>query len=108
MDARSAGANGYYAVIFTSRRTEGDNGYAKMAEEMERLASDQPGYIGADSVRDVSGTGITISYWESLEAIAGWKNNAAHRIAQQRGKAEWYKGYEVKICRVEREYSSGS
>ena len=100
-----ANDGGYYAVIFTSRRTEGDNGYGKMAEEMERLASAQPGFIGVDSVREESGAGITISYWESLEAIGDWKNNAAHRVAQERGRAEWYRGYEVKICKVEREYS---
>ena len=28
----------YYAVIFTSLRTEGDQGYAQMAQEMEDLA----------------------------------------------------------------------
>lgn len=29
----------YYAVIFTSERTDGDHGYAEMAEEMVKLAS---------------------------------------------------------------------
>ena len=28
----------YYAVIFTSERTDGDNGYAEMADEMVSLA----------------------------------------------------------------------
>ncbi len=106
MEIKEPTNGGYYAVIFTSRRTEGDNGYGQMADEMGRLASAQPGFIGIDSVRDASGAGITISYWESLEAIADWKNNAEHRTAQERGKAEWYRDYEVKICRVEREYSS--
>jgi len=94
-----------YAVIFSSTRTEGDNGYGGMADEMERLASARPGFLGIESVRDASGAGITISYWESLEAIAEWKGDAAHRVAQERGRREWYEGYEVKICKVEREYS---
>jgi Uncharacterized enzyme involved in biosynthesis of extracellular polysaccharides len=97
----------YYAVIFKSKRTDGDNGYGRMSDEMARLASEQPGYIGIDSVRDASGTGITVSYWESLEAISNWRSHATHRIAQERGKSEWYENYEVKICKVEREYSSG-
>ena len=54
----------YYAVIFTSLRTPGDDGYAKMAEEMEALASKQPGFLDFESARD--GLGISISYWESL------------------------------------------
>ncbi|TVX96930.1 antibiotic biosynthesis monooxygenase [Cohnella terricola] len=76
-----------------------------MAEEMERLAAEQPGFIGVDSVRDASGAGITISYWESLEAIANWKRDEAHLAAQRRGKQDWYRDYKVRICKVEREYS---
>jgi heme-degrading monooxygenase HmoA len=93
----------YYAVIFTSLRTEGDNGYAKMAEAMETLAATQPGFLGIESARD--GLGITVSYWESLEAIAAWKANARHLGAQQRGREAWYAEFKVRICRVERDYA---
>jgi heme-degrading monooxygenase HmoA len=92
----------YYAVIFTNTRTEGDHGYSDMAARMEALASRQPGYLGFESAR--SGLGISISYWESLEAIARWKSDTAHLIAQEQGKARWYKWYKVRICKVEREY----
>lgn len=94
----------YYAVIFTSERTEGDKGYGKMAETMEELASIQPGFIGMESARD-SQLGITVSYWESTEAIEAWKNHAMHRLAQQKGKVEWYQHYTVRISKVERAYS---
>lgn len=92
----------YYAVIFTSERTDGDNGYAEMAEEMVKLASTQPGFLGIESVRD--GLGITVSYWESLEAIQNWKQNERHLIAQRRGKSDWYLRYKTRICKVERDY----
>ncbi|WP_375587663.1 antibiotic biosynthesis monooxygenase family protein [Flagellimonas aurea] len=92
----------YYAVIFTSLRTDGDKGYAKMAEEMESLARKQPGFLEMESARD--GLGITVSYWESLEAIADWKANMDHRQAQKNGIKTWYSWYKVRICRVEREY----
>ena len=91
----------YYAVIFTSERTEGDNGYAEMAEEMVKLASAQPGFLGMESVRD--GIGITISYWETLEAIQTWKQNERHLIAQQRDQSEWYRQYKTRICKVDRD-----
>jgi len=96
----------HYAVIFTSKRTPGDNGYHDMAVQMEQLATQQPGFLGVDSVRDASGAGITISYWDSLEAIRNWKQVESHLAAQERGKQEWYEHYEVKICKVERAYSS--
>ena len=38
----------YYAVIFTSLRTEGDKGYGQMADEMVALVSTQPGFLGAE------------------------------------------------------------
>ncbi|HEX8811198.1 MAG TPA: antibiotic biosynthesis monooxygenase [Terracidiphilus sp.] len=93
----------YYAVIFTSLRTEGDNGYAEMAEAMVSLVSTQPGFLGVESARE--DLGITVSYWESLEAIAAWKQNYEHLVAQRRGRADWYKSFRVRICRVERDYS---
>ncbi|MFC5468989.1 antibiotic biosynthesis monooxygenase family protein [Cohnella suwonensis] len=95
----------YYAVIFTSQRTDGDNGYGKMADRMEELARKQSGFLGVESARDVSGAGITVSYWDSLEAIAGWKRDEAHQVAQEKGKQVWYESYKVRICKVEREYS---
>lgn len=92
----------YYAVIFTSSRTEGDNGYADMANIMENLARQQEGFLDFEAARD--GLGIAISYWESLEAIANWKANIDHQVAQDKGKDAWYSSYKVRICSVEREY----
>jgi heme-degrading monooxygenase HmoA len=93
----------YYAVIFSSLRTQGDNGYGKMAEAMEQLARTQPGFLGIESARD--GLGITVSYWKSLESIAAWKQNAQHLVAQRRGRELWYEEFKVRICRVERDYA---
>lgn len=94
--------NNYYAVIFTSKRTSGDNGYRLMSEEMEELAKIQPGYLGFESAKEE--IGISISYWEDLESIAKWKANLKHIAAQEKGRDEWYKWYKVRICLVERDY----
>lgn len=92
----------YYAVIFTSTRKEGDNGYAEMSQRMVELAQQQPGYLGHESARD--GIGITVSYWESTDAIRNWKINTEHLFAQQKGREDWYAAYKVRVCKVEREY----
>lgn len=92
----------YYAVIFTSIRTDFNDGYDDMADRMLALAADQPGFLGVDSARN--DVGITVSYWESLDAIAHWKRNASHRIAQETGRAQWYAAYNTRIAKVEREY----
>jgi len=92
----------YYAVIFSNTRTEIEEGYSEMAQQMEDLARQQPGFIDFESTRD--GLGISISYWETREDIANWKANTAHLMAQQKGISDWYKWYKVRICVVEREY----
>lgn len=92
----------YYAVIFASQRTEGDRGYGKMADKMVELASQQKGFLGVESARD-NELGITVSYWDSLNAIKNWKENSAHKVAQDRGKTEWYKNFSLRVCKVERD-----
>lgn len=92
----------YTAVIFTSTRTDGDNGYAAMSKRMDELARRQPGYLGIEAARD--DVGITVSYWRDDEAARAWKQVAAHAIAQRRGRAVWYRDYRVRIATVTREY----
>jgi heme-degrading monooxygenase HmoA len=97
----------YYAVIFSSLRTDSDDGYGAMAEKMMGLAAQQQGFIGAESARGADGFGITVSYWASTEAITHWKNNIEHLTAQEIGKQSWYEHYELKIAKVERAYAKG-
>ena len=98
----------YYAVIFSSQRTEGDNGYRQIAERMVELASQQPGFLGAESVRGTDGFGITVSYWASAEDMAAWKANVEHLAAQEMGKQKWYENYELRVAKVERAYAKPS
>ncbi|MCZ8196472.1 MAG: antibiotic biosynthesis monooxygenase [Flavobacterium sp.] len=93
----------YYAVIFTSKRTEVDENYSEMAAKMVELAQLQEGFLGVESARNE--IGITVSYWKSLEAIKNWKQNLDHLDAQQLGVSKWYEKYTVRIALVEKEYS---
>lgn len=92
----------YYAVIFTSTQNDDVEGYSEMSQKMENLAKQQKGYLGLDSAK--GSVGITVSYWENLEAIKIWKANTEHLLAQQKGREQWYNWYNVRICKVEREY----
>ena len=92
----------YYAVIFSNVLTEEVEGYEEMANAMVELAKKQEGFLGFESVRN--GLGITISYWESETAIANWKKNEHHLVAQQQGMQQWYESYVTRVCKVERAY----
>ena len=100
---------GDYAVIFTSQRATDDNAaYGAMADRMVELAAQQPGFIGVESLRGEDGFGVTISYWESEQAIRNWKANTEHLEAQRLGKSDWYAHFDLRVCRIERAYGGGS
>ncbi|GIC77527.1 polysaccharide biosynthesis protein [Moritella sp. F3] len=92
----------YYAVIFTSTRTEGENGYGEMANRMTVLAAQQSGFLGVESARE--DVGITVSYWADLDSIKRWKANSEHLEAQKTGRKSWYESFKVRISKVERDY----
>jgi heme-degrading monooxygenase HmoA len=92
----------YYAVIFTSIRTEGDNGYHEMDGKMFELASKQPGFLGVESAR--KDVGISVSYWADLDSIKNWKSNAEHQQAKKLGRQKWYSEYKTRISKVEQDY----
>jgi len=95
----------YYAVIFTSLRTEGDQGYAEAAEHMLALAQEQPGFLGVESARGDDGLGITVSYWSDEAAILAWKQHPEHVAIRERGRSTWYAHFQTRVCKVEREYA---
>lgn len=94
----------YYVVIFSTLRTDGDNGYGEMAEKMEKLAMQQPGYLGVESAREPGGLGITNSYWKDEASLIAWKKNAEHTLAREIGREKWYQCYELRVAKVERAY----
>lgn len=95
----------YYAVIFTSKRTDGDHGYEAMAQAMFELALQQPGCLGAETARGEHGIGITVAYFTDEASIRNWKENARHLVAQKFGKERWYSHYELRVAKVERAYA---
>ncbi|MFJ6571286.1 antibiotic biosynthesis monooxygenase family protein [Streptomyces sp. NPDC091292] len=94
----------YYAVVFTSLRTDGDNGYGETADRMEELVQEIPGFLGMDSARTPGGLGVTVGYFRDEDAIKEWRAVVDHRAAQRRGRDEWYERYAVHVAKVERSY----
>ncbi len=94
----------YYAVVFSSQRRDGDNGYGETSDRMVELAQQQPGFLGVESTRGEDGFGITVAYWDSEESIRAWRLHAEHTLARERGRAEWYRHFELRIAKVERAY----
>jgi len=94
--------NHFYAVIFSSTKSENLAGYEEMDKITMDLASQQPGYLGYESVNN-NDKSIFISYWENKESIENWRQNAIHKMAKQQAQ-QWYKRYLSQICLVESSY----
>jgi len=92
----------FYAVIFSSTKSEDLDGYAETDEIVMDLARQQPGYLGYESVSNGS-NGIFISYWETRADIENWSANATHRQAKSQAR-KWYKRYLSQVCLVERSH----
>lgn len=94
-----------HAVIFTSRRAVGNEAeYAAIASAMEARARAQPGFLGLEHARGADGVGLTVSYWRDAEAVAAWRADAEHVVAQVAGRDRFYTDYTVRVARVERAY----
>lgn len=96
----------YYAVIFSSQRREADDDYGAVADRMVELAALQPGFLGVESARGADGFGITVSYWDSEASIAAWRAQAEHAVARERGRREFYRGFQLRVAKVERAYGT--
>jgi heme-degrading monooxygenase HmoA len=94
----------YYAVIFTSKRAEPDGAYDQMAAALAEKVGKAPGCLGHESLRGPDGFGITVACFSDEAAIAAWKADPQHLVAQRLGQTRWYEKYHVRIARVERDY----
>jgi len=94
----------YVAVIFSSQRPLAvDDGYAEAAARMDQLVSEQPGYLGDESVRGADGFGITVSYWKDEASAQAWRHQAEHTVVRALGRERWYQGWRLRVAVVQRE-----
>jgi len=90
----------YYVVIFSSKKVSKiSDDYYRSNDKLVEEAQKCEGFLGIQSV-----DGITLSYWQSMEAIKKWKSQIEHQAAQEKGRVAWYDWYNIKIAKVESEY----
>lgn len=87
-------------VAFSSELAKPSTKYHTLAEEMVRLAKDQPGLIGFHSFRSEGGEGFTASYWKDSESMHKWGANTRHQEVQKLGREEFYKSYRISSAEV--------
>ena len=92
----------YFVVIFSARLAGEIEGYAEISAALAQLVSEQPGYLGHQSVTSPDGREITLSYWQSEAAIQGWRDHEDHQQVLNFAKGGWYDYYQIQVAVVER------
>jgi heme-degrading monooxygenase HmoA len=91
-------------VVFRNRlRGANPPGYESVAERMVELARQQPGFRAIKTFSAEDGERVTISEFDSLQAVDAWRANLEHLEAQRRGRAEFYAEYSLQTCELVRE-----
>ena len=95
-----------YAVIFASKRTDTNSElYYKHNDALEAKIKSLPGYIKHFGIRHPeTREGVTIAYFETLDAIKEWREDLDHQNAKALAKTHFYERYSVEIVKVERAY----
>ena len=95
--------NNCYAVIYTQKFLPCVEPDAQMLNRLVEEVKKQPGYIDHVSFRDAEGRSLTVSYWDSPESIAAWRQHPLHVRVREYAVQNWLEEYSVKTCSVEYE-----
>lgn len=92
-------------VVFRTRLRSGfdEAALGALGARMVELASATPGFISYKEFTAADGESVSIVEFESPEAVAAWREHAEHRIAQQRGRDEFFAEYRISVCTPLRE-----
>ncbi len=93
-------------VVFRSRFKEGADldAYRELAAEMRAVVATQPGFVSIDSYQSDDGTRVSLECFETEDDVRAWRMHPAHRVAQRRGRDEFYAWYSVQVTEVVRSH----
>lgn len=97
------------AVLFEAEvAPAGQVRYLELAAELKPLLSTIDGFISIERFQSLTTPGkiLSLSWWRDEQAVLAWKNNLAHREAQQEGKTNIFAAYQIRIARLIREYGA--
>ena len=92
-----------YVVIFKARIRALDELYFSTAQQLRDKALTHFNCQHFEALTEAEHE-IALSYWNTLEDILAWQQDAQHLVAQQLGKNQWYASFSVEICEVLRRY----
>ncbi len=96
-----------YAVIFEVEvKAERKEEYLKIASELRNELNAIDGFISIERFQSLVNEKklVSLSFWESEQAITVWRNNLNHKIAQQKGRSTLFSDYRLRVAKIVRDY----
>ena len=96
-----------YAVIFEVQpKPQHKQDYLDTAAQLLDELKAIPGFISVERFASLSSQHklVSLSFWETEEAIKQWKANVNHKAAQAKGINEYFEDFRIRVARVERDY----
>lgn len=96
-----------HAVIFEFwPRRERKAEYFDHAQALRTELEKVPGFISVERFESIVEPGkfLSLSFWESEEAIARWRSHLRHREAQAAGRGGIFANYRLRVAAVIRDY----
>ena len=89
---------GQVVTVFRSRRHPGTAAtYGAVAEAMLARARTRTGFVDFATFESPDGEQVALVTFATMEDHNAWRDDAAHRAAQQQGRDELYDGYSVQV-----------
>ncbi len=75
---------------------------ASLRPELEAI----DGFVSVERFRSLAEPGklLSLSFWRDEAAVCAWRNGAAHRATQAKGRAGVFADYRLRIAGVVRDY----
>ncbi len=98
---------GMYLIIFeVYPHDDQKDRYFELAGQLRETLHQQPGFINVERFQSLVDEGkiLSLSCWETDEAIANWRHHADHMVVQAEGKRSVFKSYRLRVAEVIRDY----
>lgn len=95
------------AVLFEVMLADGmQERYLEMAGRLRPLLEQIDGFISVERFQSLSTPQklLSLSFWESEQAVRAWREQEEHRQAQQQGRDGWFADYRLRVVSVLRDY----
>ncbi len=95
------------AIIFEVWPAEGQRQhYLDLAAALREELTKIDGFISVERFQSLTEPGkmLSISFWRDEEAVQHWRNLAAHRRTQSKGRAGVFADYRLRVASVIRDY----